>query len=106
MNKYLATVEVELDGKTYKLKYDYEAISAVISKYSKDILTKMYESTPAEIADIVSIGLRDDKVDAKTIMEYSPPIFTMCKLIDQAIGFAYFGPEGPPKVEKGDKKKP
>ncbi len=105
MNKYLATVQIDLGGKSYTLKYDYQAISAVLSKYGKDILSNLYTVTPEELADIISCGLRDDKIDAKAIMEFSPPIFATCKLVDEALGFAYFGPDGPPKAEKSSDKK-
>ncbi len=107
MNKYLATVDFVLGDKTYRLNYNYEAIAEVLSKFGKEVLNTLYELSPNELAEILAIGLKADNVSAKQIMEHSPPIFATCKLIDEALGYAYFGPEGPPKVKSEDgKKKP
>lgn len=108
LNKYKGTVEFKLGDKAYVLNYNYEAIAEMISKFGKEILNNLYDSSPADLAEIIALGLKADGVKAKDIIDFSPPFFPSCKLVDQAIGFAYFGPEGPPKIEKpkDSKKKP
>jgi hypothetical protein len=105
-NKYTGKVDFQLGDKTYKLQYNYNALAIVLTKFGKQILSKLYEASPGELAFILQAGLASDGVTIEQIMEVSPPIFASCKLIDEAICYAYFGADGPPKTAADTKKKP
>lgn len=97
-NKYTAVVKIQIGKQTYDLVYNWNAIAEVKSFYSgDDIITKLNTGTdPILLAKVLAAGLRENhpEITATQIIKYSPPIFKMVKAIDEAMSYAYFGPEG------------
>jgi len=101
---HLGTVDLSICGKTVQLKYDWAVLSQIITKHGAEVLASIFIATPAQIADMVVIGAPGAGLTTEDIMKASPPLMPIMKAIDTAIGFAYFGPEGPPKKSADDKK--
>lgn len=97
-NKYTAVVKIQIGKQTYNLVYNWNAIAEVKSYYpGDDIITKLNGGTdPILLAKVLAAGLKEyhQEITSKQILEISPPIFKMVKAIDDAMNYAYFGPEG------------
>lgn len=105
-NKYLGEFKTILLGMDCLLVYDWKAISAIHSKFGREKMANLFNNaTPEEIAEIFAIGLQKHQphITAEFIMEKSPPIVQVLAVIDQALAYAYFGPESA-NQEKGEGK--
>jgi hypothetical protein len=101
---HLGTVDLAICGKTVQLKYDWAALSNVITKHGVEVIAAIFTASPAQIADMVVMGAPTSGLTAEEIMKSSPPLMPIMKALDAAIGFAYWGPDGPPKKTADDKK--
>ena len=104
-NKYLGTVDFPLGEQTFKLVFDWGAIAEVMSKFGKDVFVDLFRASPDEIAEMLAIGLRASGITKAEILKLSPPIVPTAQLIDHAITYAYFGPDGRPGASSDGKKK-
>ena len=96
-NKYTGATPLMLNGKKYTLVFDWRALAKLRSQFNdKDISNLLNEGQIGDIAAIVAIGLEKhhDHMTAETVIEISPPLMTTLESLDDALTFAYFGPDG------------
>lgn len=110
MNKYLGENTVKIGGKNLKLCFDWAAIGALRSKFDEDVLSKIHQSDPQTLAEILAIGLKKHhpKVTPAEIIEASPPFVLTVEALQSAIMYGYFGNDDPldeAKIEKKPGKK-
>jgi len=92
---------IEIDGKTYFLRYTWKALAEVAEKYGDS--PNLFQ--PETVAFVGSAGLRErhPEITPEKIMELSPPLIPFANDVQQALQWAYFGDKGVP--EDGDVKK-
>ncbi len=107
MSKHTGEFLVNLGGQSYRLIYDWAALSRIQDEVSKDALIDLPAAKPSEIAKLLSIGLNRNhpEMTAEKLMELSPPIISVLGMIDAAIAYAYYGSDGMKPLEEGEKKK-
>ena len=107
-NKYTGVVKIQIGKQTYNLVFNWNAIAEVKSFYkADDLVTKLNSGAePMLLANVLAAGLKENhpEITAKQIIQQSPPIYNMVKAIDQAMAYAYFGPEGFEEVKDIKKK--
>lgn len=95
-NKYTAEVIINLNGKDYKLCYDWAAIGAMQTAFGDRIVDNVsVTSKPEDISKMLAIGLNKNhpEITAADVFKMSPPIFHAVKKIDLALRYTYFGSE-------------
>lgn len=94
-NKYTGEQPIKIGTKQCTLVYDWRAVAALKSKFKKEQFEALLDQNPADLAEILQIGLQkhhsDITVDA--IMDSSPVVADVAKAIDTALLYAYYGPE-------------
>lgn len=98
-------VDIKICGKEARLRYDWAAISAIMTKHGNDVLVNLLHATPAVVADVLAAGLKESGITAADIMGDSPPILPLIGHIDRAMEFSYYGPDGAPTRQSADNKK-
>ena len=87
-----------INGKTYILRFTWEALAQVSEKYgdSPDLFS------PEVVAYVGSVGMinRSPEMTPEKIMELSPPLIPFANDVQQALQWAYFGDEGVPDEVK------
>lgn len=107
MSRADGTTELELNGKRYKLVYDWQALADVYENIGFEALQKLLSGlSPAKIALLAEYGLRrhHPEMTAEKIMELSPPVFKVAVAIDVALGAAYTGTDTPDAGSANKKK--
>ncbi len=113
MNKYLGEVPIKLGEKTYKIVYDWRAISEFQSKFGNNADVNTFSID--QIAETLVIGLSKHHPDITLddIMAASPPIGYVSDCIVEAFVYAQHGVEEGKKmideaknIVKESKKKP
>lgn len=91
INKITGENEIQIAGRVYMLRYDWRALAEVVQRHG-DAPNMM---NPEVIASIAAIGLakRYPDITAEFIMELSPPLLPFSRAIQEAIQWAYFGPQ-------------
>lgn len=95
MNKITGEINVNLDGKVYSLRYDWDCIAAIDAEYGEEPNL----SDPDTLASIAAIGFKakHPELTAEKIKELSPPLVPFVFEVRRAIQYAYFGPDDPEK---------
>lgn len=102
MNKITGTVDVQIDGQVYPLRYTWECLAAIEDAHGSNPNLFDVET----VASVAAIGFQatHPELTAGHIKELSPPLLPFAKRVQQALEFAYFGPEGMPEEEEVKKK--
>jgi hypothetical protein len=99
-NPITGEAQVEIQGKQYTLRFDWEAIAAVNAVHGDG--PNMFD--PVVVASVAAIGMKKyhPEMTAERIRELSPPLIPFAAAVQQALQWAYFGAEAPPagKAEK------
>lgn len=94
--------QVTIDGKRYKLRFDWDALREVNQKHGDG--PNMLD--PEIVASVASIGMKaHPEMTPEKIRELSPPLVPFANAVQEALQWAYFGDEGLPK-DTGEKKSP
>jgi hypothetical protein len=101
MNKITGEVPVEIGGREYVLRFDWQALADVEQAHggSPNLFA------PDVVASVAAFGLRKrhPEMTAQRIKDASPPLIPFANTVQMALQWAYFGPDG---VPDGTKKKP
>ncbi len=102
MNSVTGEAVVEIQGKPYTLRFDWEAIAAVNAVHGDN--PSMFD--PVIVASVAAIGMKKyhPEMTAEKIRELSPPLIPFAGAVQQALQWAYFGAEKPP-AETAEKKR-
>jgi len=97
-NPITGTALVEIQGKQYTLRFDWEAIAQVNAVHGDG--PNMFD--PIVVASVAAIGMQKyhPEMTAERIRELSPPLIPFAAAVQQALQWAYFGAEKPPASEK------
>lgn len=107
MNKYTGEITIKIVGKDYPVCFNWRALSKVKSLFTDAIWSNLQGADPEKLAEILEIGIDNPEVTKEFILDASPPLISVVKVLDQAVGFAYFGPDGVPEAtdQSDDNKK-
>ena len=102
MNPITCEMEIEIAGKKYILRFDWQALSELQAAHG-DAPNLFHADI---VASVASIGLkkRHPEMTAERIKELSPPLIPFANAVQKAIQFAYFGPDAVP-ADSADVKK-
>jgi len=102
INKITGHAEIEIAGGKYTARFTWAAIAEVQEKYGDG--PNMFN--PDIVAGVAAIGFREHhpELTAEKIKELSPPLVPFARAIQEALQWAYFGPEVPPTEDTGEKK--
>lgn len=93
-------VPLEMGGRFYFLRFDYQALDLLQREQGVSDLTKLMIKPDRESLErMLLIGLRrhhGESVTAAQVARHSPPIAVCIRVISEALNFAYWGPDGPP----------
>lgn len=94
MNPVTGEKEIEIAEDKYILRFDWKALSEIEQKYGEK--PNMFDAEV--VAGVAATGLRGKHPDmtAERIMELSPPLVPFAHAVQQALQWAYFGPEAVP----------
>jgi len=98
MNKYTGETTIKIAGKDYPVCFNWRGLSKVKSLFTEEIWSNLQGADPEKLAEILVIGINNPEVTKDFILDYSPPLIAVVKALDQAVGFAYFGPDGVPEA--------
>lgn len=103
MNAITGTVEISLSGQSYTLRFDWDGLAAIEVTHGEN--PNLFDVDT--VASIAAIGFRRQhpELTAAKIKELSPPLLPFALLVQQALQWAYFGPEGMPDEPEDAKKK-
>lgn len=101
MNKITGECPVDINGRTYTLRFDWTALAAVESEHGSS--PNLF--SPAVVASVAAAGFKrtHPELTAERITELSPPLVPLANAVQHALTWAYFGAEAVP--EGGSKKK-
>lgn len=94
-NKYAGEIPLKIGSKQGTLVFDWRALGALHTNFSKDALEKIMERTPEELAQILAIGFQklSPDITVDIIFDASPAIEEVAMAIDKALLYAYHGTE-------------
>lgn len=104
VNPVTGMAEVDICGKTYSIRFDWDALAAVNEAHGD--APNLFSAEV--VASVAAIGMRKHhpEMTSERITELSPPIVPFATEVQRAIQWAYFGPEGlPEESEAGDEEK-
>ena len=103
MNPVTGEKQVDINGSKYVLRFDWKAIAEMEHKYGE--APNMLDTDV--VAGIAEIGFRRAHPDmtADKIIDQSPPLVPFAKAVQDALQWAYFGPEAVPDTPKDEGKK-
>lgn len=95
MGKHTGDVPVVIDGKNFKLKIDYTALSALEEFCTRKDLESLGDLPIVKIAKILTIALarHHPEITEEFIMAASPPLAEMARAIDHALLYSRYGPQ-------------
>lgn len=100
MNPVTGEQEIEIEGKRYALRFDWAALSEIEQKYGEK--PNMFDASVVSGVAEAGFRARHPELTSARIMELSPPLVPFAHAVQQALQWAYFGPEA---VPSGLKKK-
>ena len=102
MNAVTGEKIIEIDGQKLVMRFDWRALSEVEQKFGD----KPNLFDPDTVAGVAAIGLRAQhpEMTAERIVELSPPLVPFANAVQQAVQWAYFGPEAVKAPEDSKKK--
>lgn len=86
---------IELDGKRYVVRYDWARLQQINDEFPADLELDNMRT----LAELLAIGIADEKVTADYIIECSPPVLLAKDAFVKAHNFAYLGREAPVETE-------
>jgi len=103
MNQITGEKIITINGDKYYLRFTWKALSEIETKFGDS--PNLFNAEV--VSNIAAIGMREKHPDitAEKIMELSPPLMPFARDIQQALQWAYFGPEAIPKDDEKTKKK-
>ena len=103
MNPVTGEKQVDINGSKYVLRFDWKAIAEMEHKYGE--APNMLDTDV--VAGIAEIGFRRAHPDmtADKIIDQSPPLVPFAKAVQEAVQWAYFGPESVPEFKDDAAKK-
>lgn len=95
MNPLTGEKQVLINGQRFLLRFTWRALAEVEARYGDN--PNLFNAEV--VAHVAAAGFKDKHPDltAERIMELSPPLIPFAKDVQEAIRWAYFGPEEPPK---------
>jgi len=100
-NKYTGEVPIDISGKSYVMKLDWQAIAKIQSDIGPDALRTIFINTVEENAKIIHYALAANHPDItlEDVLKADPalPIIQTNEKLDDLACYAYFGPDGPPQ---------
>jgi len=102
MNPITGEFEIEMDGRRYTVKFDWDALAEVSVKHGDN--PNLFN--PDIVASVAAIGMKRKHPEMTTerIKEISPPLIPFARDVQTALQYAYFGNEDLPQ-EDGKKKR-
>src|SRR4051794_24089749 len=96
---YTGETPFKIGDKTLTLVFDWRAMAQAQEAHGKDVFKDLMNAGPEVIADVLAIGLSKNHPDItkEKVLDFSPPMIPAINTINQALLYAYFGPDGPPK---------
>lgn len=91
MNALTGEVDIELSGKVYSLRFDWESLAAIEAAHGDN--PNLFDCDT--VASVAAIGFRRSypELTAEKIKELSPPLIPFAQKIQQALRWSYFGEE-------------
>lgn len=108
-NAYTGDVPVAMaDGTTRTMRFDFEALAACRTELGDEQALKIvFGGDVRALATLALIGFRrhHPEMTLAELQDIFPPVVPLQRAIEQALSFAYFGPDGPP-AESGEANPP
>lgn len=103
MNQITGEAQIEIQGKKYTIRFDWEAIAEVNHVHGDN--PNLFDTMV--VASVAAIGMKKYHPDmtAERIRELSPPLVPFATAVQQALQWALFGAEEPTKAEKKSRKR-
>lgn len=100
LNKITGHAEVDICGAKYTIRFDWGCLAEISERFGEG--PNMFN--PDILAKIAAIGMKKYHPDmtADKIKEFSPPLVKFAKEVQEALHWAYFGPES---IEQQEEKK-
>lgn len=99
-NPHTGEVSIDMGGETYTIVYDWNALAKLKTTFTEADLQAVVNGQNLEVmADVLAIGLQKhhEGITAEEVAKLSPPLVKTVEAIDNALTFAYFGPQGAPQ---------
>jgi len=93
MNPITGEQDVEIGGERYSIRYTWQALSEVMSRYGEN--PNLFD--PVTVAGVAAAGIRG--MTPEKIMEAAPPLIPFTHKVQAALQWAYFGPGAVPEAE-------
>lgn len=102
MNPVTGEKIIAINGQDYTLRFTWRALSEIETKHGES--PNLFN--PEVVAHVASCGMRDrhPEMTPDRIMDLSPPLAPFVRDVQQAMQWAYFGPEALPKEQTGEAK--
>ena len=95
MNRITGEASIEIAGKTYPLRFDWNALAHLDHAFPDGLdLTD-----PKVLAQVVAIGIPGGEVTAEMVLAESPPVMQTIDAVTRAHNLSYFGVEDAPKED-------
>jgi len=103
MNPVTGEKSIKIIGQDYTLRFTWRALSEIETQHGDS--PNLFN--PAVLAHVASCGLRDrhPEMTVEKIMDLSPPLAPFVRDVQQALQWAYFGPDAIPKGPESSVKK-
>lgn len=105
-NAYTGQTEIELGGVKYPLAFTWARIAELRTMYGKafdqEIIAAISGFDTSVIADVVSVGIGGALTSAQ-VKELSPALVPVSGAINEALTFAFYGPDIKKKKAPGAK---
>ena len=103
MNPITGEKIIAINGQDYTLRFTWRALSEIETKHGES--PNLFN--PEVVAHVASCGMRDrhPEMTPDRIMDLSPPLAPFVRDVQQALQWAYFGPEPMPKEPEIDNSK-
>lgn len=94
MNPVTGEARIDICGTLYSIRFDWAALGEVATVHGES--PNLF--SPEVVASVAAIGLRRAHPDmtAARVMELSPPLVPFAEAVQEALKWAYFGPEKVP----------
>ena len=102
MNPVTGEKAVVIGGQPCAMRFTWRALAEIESRFGDN--PNLFNAEV--VAAVAAAGLRDRHPDltAERIMDLSPPLIPFARDVQQALRWAYFGPEDVPEGSTGVKK--
>lgn len=101
-NKYTGEASITIGKDTHSVSFNWRKLAKIKSLFTDQIWSNLQGADPETLAEILVIGIDKHDVTKDYILDNSPPLIPVIKALDEAVGYAYFGPDGLPEEAQGD----